>query len=123
MDSPTRLLLVEDEPDLRDALAEYLEASGFSVLVAGNAEEAYRAAQDQLPAVILSDLSLPDARGEAFLEEFHKRYPACLLFVHSGDSSFMPSPQLRALGLAPEHVFCKPADLSAMTSRLWGALR
>jgi DNA-binding response OmpR family regulator len=123
MDSPTHLLLVEDEPDLRDALAEYLEASGFSVLVAGNAEEAYRRAQTQLPAAIVCDLSLPDARGDAFLEDFHTKYPSCLLFVHSGDSSFIPSPQLKAFGLVSEHVFSKPADLSLMTKCLWAALR
>jgi DNA-binding response OmpR family regulator len=123
MDSPTHLLLVEDEPDLRDALAEYLEASGFAVLVAGNAEEAYRAAQDHLPAGVLCDLSLPDARGDVFLEQFHTKYPACVLFVHSGDSSFVPSPQLKAVGLVPEHVFSKPADLSLLTKCLWAALR
>ena len=96
------LLLVEDEPDLREALGEYFDACGFSVLEAGSAKEAYAVAATREPQIVLSDLSLPDCRGDAFLGEFHSRYPKCLLYVHSGDSSFVPSPTLKAAKSSPQ---------------------
>jgi DNA-binding response OmpR family regulator len=116
--SSVSLLLVEDEPDLKEALGEYFEACGFSVAAAETAEQAFRLARDTPPRIILSDLSLPDARGDEFLQEFHVAFPACLLYVHSGDSSFVPSDRLRAAGLTQDHVFPKPSDLSWMVSRL-----
>ncbi|HTH13199.1 MAG TPA: response regulator [Spirochaetia bacterium] len=111
------LLLVEDEPDLKEALGEYLEVCGFAVAAAETAEEAFRLAKETPPQVVLSDLSLPDARGDDFLQEFHRAYPSCLLYVHSGDSSFVPSAGLRAAGLTPDHVFPKPSDLGSMVTK------
>lgn len=117
MDTLTPLLLVEDEPDLREALSEYLEACGFAVTGVATAGEALRSAASQPPAIVLSDLSLPDRRGDLFLEEFHSRWPEVLLYIHSGDSSFVPSGPLMASGLTPGRVFSKPCDLSSMVAR------
>jgi len=111
------LLLVEDEPDLREALGEYLEACGFSVAAVSTAAEAFASAQHQEPRILLTDLSLPDRRGDAYLEEFHRDHPGCLLYVHSGDSSFVPSSALVACGLTRDHVLAKPADLGRMVDR------
>ena len=120
--SQVPLLLVEDEPDLRDALGEYLGACGFAVTAAATAGEASQAARIHPPRLILTDLSLPDLRGDTLLEEFHQEHPDCLLYVHSGDSTFFPSPRLQAIGLAPDHIFSKPADLAAMVVRLMSDL-
>ncbi len=117
------LLLVEDEPDLRDALKEYLEASDFLVLAAESAEMALRITRGRAPAVVLTDLSLPDLRGDSFLEQFHAEHPKCLMFVHSGDSTFVPSPSLQSIGLLPNHVFSKPADLAWMAAEIQSALK
>ena len=111
------LLLVEDEPDLREALSEYLEACGFSVRAAGTATEALVTARANPPRILLTDLSLPDRRGDSFIAEFHRDHPRCLLYVHSGDSSFVPPPALIACGLTPAHVLSKPADLGTMVAQ------
>lgn len=115
--SDISLLLVEDEPDLRDALKEYLEACAFSVVAVATAAEALQTAGPAAPRILLTDLTLPDRRGDSFLEDFHLRWPDCLLYVHSGDSSFVPSKALEACGLTRDHVFAKPCDLSSMVAR------
>lgn len=117
MDRNVSLLLVEDEPDLREALGEYFEACGFSVTAVATAKDALMAAGGQQPAILLTDLSLPDRRGDAYLEEFHQAHPLCLLYVHSGDSTYVPSESLVACGLTPDHVLIKPSDLKSMVAR------
>ena len=111
------LLLVEDEPDLREALAEYLGACGFAVDAVSTAAGAFASAQTRPPRILLTDLTLPDRRGDSYLQEFHELHPDCLLYVHSGDSSFVPSPPLVGCGLTGDHVLSKPADLTQMVKK------
>lgn len=117
MENSIPLLLVEDEPDLREALGEYLEACGFLVRAVGTATEALVVAQGWAPRILLTDLSLPDRRGDSYLAEFHRTHPDCRLYIHSGDSSFVPGSELIACGLTRDHVLAKPADLSSMVAR------
>jgi DNA-binding NtrC family response regulator len=63
-----RLLLVEDDASLRGFLAEELEENGYSVLAAATLSEGRRLLQDQIPDIILSDLKLPDGRGDSLLD-------------------------------------------------------
>jgi DNA-binding response OmpR family regulator len=58
-----RLLLVEDDPLLRDALVLLLENSGFAVHEAGNGAAALRTAAEHRPDLMLLDLGLPDMAG------------------------------------------------------------
>jgi two-component system, cell cycle response regulator DivK len=58
-----RVLLVDDYPDAREMYAEYLEFSGFDVVQAANGVEALQRASDDMPDIILMDLSLPVMDG------------------------------------------------------------
>jgi len=58
-----QLLLVEDDPLLRDALVALLENSGFAVHEAGNGTTAIRTATEHRPDLVLLDLGLPDMAG------------------------------------------------------------
>jgi two-component system, chemotaxis family, chemotaxis protein CheY len=63
------VLVVEDEPDLRDSLAEALGDSGVDVAVAGDGLEALELLRAGLvPSVILADLNMPRLDGAAFVE-------------------------------------------------------
>lgn len=57
------ILLVEDDPLLRDAFRLLLEDAGYRVLEAGTAAEALAAVAGEPPALILLDLGLPDLPG------------------------------------------------------------
>jgi CheY-like chemotaxis protein len=58
-----RVLLVDDYPDAREMYTEYLEYSGFDVIQAANGMEALQQAAEQVPDIILMDLSLPVMDG------------------------------------------------------------
>ena len=57
------ILIVEDEPDLRQLYAHELAMSGFDVIQAGNGEDAIATISLRAPDVVLMDLSLPIVDG------------------------------------------------------------
>jgi len=57
------ILLVEDDPLLRDAMRMLLEDAGYRVREAGSAGQASAAFDSERPAVVLLDLGLPDRHG------------------------------------------------------------
>ncbi|MFB8004172.1 response regulator transcription factor [Nocardia sp. NPDC056000] len=61
--SNMRVLVVDDEPNIRDLLGAALRASGFSVTVAANGVEALAAAAATTPDIVVLDVMLPDMDG------------------------------------------------------------
>ena len=59
----SRLLLIEDEEDLRIVLQYSLKKEGFDVLIAGTGEEGLRLVREHSPQLLILDLNLPDMSG------------------------------------------------------------
>jgi DNA-binding NarL/FixJ family response regulator len=64
-----QLLLVDDEPGLREAVKEYLQESGFSVQTASNAREGWDMMQHNIPDLVISDIMMPQVDGYQFLKQ------------------------------------------------------
>ncbi len=64
-----QLLLVDDEPGLREAVKDYLQESGFSVQVASNAREGWQLMQQNPPDLLISDIMMPQVDGYQFLKQ------------------------------------------------------
>jgi len=64
-----QILLVDDEPGLREAVQAYLEDSGFIVRTASNAQEGWTLLQQEIPDVLISDIMMPQVDGHAFLAQ------------------------------------------------------
>ena len=60
---PSRVLIAEDEPDIRDLLAFHLEREGFEVALAATGDEALRQVSASVPDLLLLDLMLPLVNG------------------------------------------------------------
>lgn len=58
-----RILVVEDDPDIRRILKDNLELGGYNVCATSTGREALSLVEDYRPAAILLDLSLPDIDG------------------------------------------------------------
>lgn len=66
------ILIIEDEPDLRETLKDLLEISGFKVMTASNGKEGLEHIRSTgFPCLILLDLMMPVMNGWQFLEELH----------------------------------------------------
>ena len=74
------ILVVEDDRDLREAIADTLELAGFNVDVAPSAEQAQCVLHDRPVAMVISDVNMPGMDGHALLEAV-KRDKPCLPFM------------------------------------------
>jgi CheY-like chemotaxis protein len=85
-----RILIVEDDADIREALAEAMADSGAEVVVAADGIDALgQLRSGPAPSVILLDLRLPRLGGEAFLREMradprYERVPVITMTAGSG---------------------------------------
>jgi len=67
-----QLLLVDDEPGLRQAVQAYLEDDGFTVHVASNAQEGWDLLQRISPDLVISDVMMPQVDGYQFLKQLRE---------------------------------------------------
>jgi two-component system nitrogen regulation response regulator NtrX len=85
MSSP-HILVVDDEPDIRNLLQEILEDEGFEVSVAENASYAREARRQRRPDLILLDIWMPDTDGITLLKEWsndgHIDVPVIMMSGH-----------------------------------------
>ncbi|MEB3295689.1 MAG: response regulator transcription factor [Synechococcales bacterium] len=64
-----QLLLVDDEPGLREAVQAYLEDSGFTVHTATNGNEGWEMVQRVMPELVISDIMMPQVDGYQLLKK------------------------------------------------------
>jgi DNA-binding response OmpR family regulator len=114
MGTPRRVLLVEDDQDIRDAVAESLEQAGYGVSTAENGASAISSleAAGELPHLILLDLMMPVMDGEHFLKEMKKNaswasVPVVLLTADG-------NAQAKAARLGVSNGLRKPIDVDAL---------
>ncbi len=75
MKSADRILVVDDEPVIRETLAEFLQQEGFAVVAVGTGEDALQKAAKQRFDVVLCDVNLPGLDGIEVLERFARVSP------------------------------------------------
>ena len=68
-----RILIVDDDPDILEALAEILDAEGFEVDRARNGKEALERMSAQPPSLVLLDLMMPVMDGWEFSQQLKTR--------------------------------------------------
>jgi len=65
----TKILIVEDEEDMRDTLADRFKQEGYEVLQAKNGEEGFNVALREKPAIILTDILMPKKHGIEMIKD------------------------------------------------------
>jgi CheY-like chemotaxis protein len=70
-----RILVVDDEENLRDVLVEVLKRDGHEVQSAGDGIEGLRLTRDSRYDLVITDLRMPDLEGPALYEALRQQYP------------------------------------------------
>ncbi|WNL37717.1 response regulator transcription factor [Halomonas sp. PAMB 3232] len=89
----TRILIVDDEPQIRRFLRISLASQGYSVIEAENGEQALGAVYTQAPDVVLLDLGLPDMDGHEVLRDIreHSSVPVIVVSVRDREEEKVSS--------------------------------
>jgi two-component system cell cycle sensor histidine kinase/response regulator CckA len=116
-----RLLVIEDEPALREALVESLELWHYEVLTSANGEEALALlAQDSSIDLIVSDVIMPKMGGLVFVQALRQRGLSTRVIFISGHPVDMPLATLQSLGV--HEVLPKPLDPVRLSQAIAAAL-
>ncbi|GBU15988.1 MULTISPECIES: response regulator transcription factor [Methylobacterium] len=112
----TRVLIVEDDADIRSMLARGLEAEGFSVGMAGRVEDALSAARDDAPGAVVLDITLPDGSGHDVCRSLREGgYPGPILFLSARDEI---RDRAEGLALGADDYIVKPFVFDELVARL-----
>jgi DNA-binding response OmpR family regulator len=111
-----RVLVVDDEPDVRAVLVEYLQTKGFDPLQASSGDEALECVRHWRPDIVLLDIALPGLSGIETLRRLKTTWPrTCVVMVSANDDSDVAQ-QTLAMGAA-DYV-PKPVDFGYLDSVL-----
>jgi CheY-like chemotaxis protein len=112
--------VVDDDPDILEALSEILESEGFAIQQARNGQEALEILEKVSPSLILLDLMMPVMDGWEFAEKMRRRvdWSQIPVIVLSADRNIGGrARELGALGY-----LAKPFELSALLSLVQSSL-
>jgi len=120
MNASPRVLVIDDEPQIRRFLDIGLRAEGYEVLLAATGAEGLALAATQSPDLVILDLGLPDMEGHAVLAELRQwsQLPVLMLSVRNAESE-----KVSALDQGANDYMTKPFGIQELMARLRALLR
>ena len=85
---PTRVLVVDDDPGIRNFLRMLLELEGYVVATVGNGLEALEAQRRDPAAIVLTDIFMPDVEGMETIVKLREEFPHAKIIVMSGGGAY-----------------------------------
>lgn len=117
---PSRVLIVDDEPRVREVVAAYLEREGFRVDEAADADQARSMLRDPVPDLVVLDVMFPGASGLDLLTELRARsaVPVILLTARAEEGD-----RVLGLELGADDYVVKPFSPRELVARVRSVLR
>ncbi len=103
-----KILIVDDEENIRDFLAELISAKGYSVTAAESAEEALVILGEQTIRVMSFDLMMPGMKGDELCRTIKGMYPLTIIYALTAHISLFGVQDCIESGF--DDVFLKPVD-------------
>ena len=116
-----KLLVVDDEPNIRELLSTSLRFAGFEVVSAGNGRDALAAAESHAPDLAVLDVMLPDMDGFTVTRRLRaagKHFP--VLFLTAKDDT---EDKVTGLTVGGDDYVTKPFSLDEVVARIRAVLR
>src|SRR3954453_2816281 len=114
------ILVVDDEPTLRETLAENLELDGFRVVTAADGREALERFRQSQPDLVILDLMLPELSGIEVCREIRRESGVPILMLTARDSEL---DKVVGLELGADDYVTKPFGLRELLARIRALLR
>ncbi|RRR69540.1 MAG: response regulator [Candidatus Viridilinea halotolerans] len=117
-----KILVVDDNFDNRNIIAQMLRLSGFLVVVAGDGYQAIEMTEREIPDLILMDLSMPRMDGWSATARIKERPELAHVPVIAVTGHATRDDIERALSAGCRDYLIKPIDMDAMLHKVQGAL-
>jgi DNA-binding NtrC family response regulator len=111
-----KVLLVDDEKDFLDIMAERMGARGIDVSTAGSAEDALKMVQAESYDAVIIDFLMPEMDGFSALKLFRESQPDLSVILLTANVT--EEKRLEAIKLGALDVIEKPADLNLLTQKI-----
>jgi DNA-binding response OmpR family regulator len=120
MEAEARVLVVDDEPMVRDVLSRYLEQSGFEVEAAGDGERALAAFDAHPPDLVLLDLMLPRLDGFEVFRRIRARNDSPVIMITARGQT---TDRIAGLEIGADDYVSKPFSPAEVVARVRSVLR
>ena len=114
-----RVLVVDDDADMRLTLKLALELAGYAVEVAANGAEALEVQRREAADVLITDIFMPDSDGFEAIDAFRRQFPQTKIVVVSGGAQFSKRdylPDAELMGV--DATLQKPFEVDALLGLL-----
>ena len=114
----TKILVVDDEPNIVQTLQDRLEMNEYEVITAGDGREGLKKAQQEKPDVILLDVIMPVMDGHEMLEALRRQpdYDDISVIMLTARSQTQDIARANACGI--DEYIVKPFDLSELLEKI-----
>jgi len=110
-----KILLVDDDPNIRQLVNLYLEKEGFEVTMAARGDEALKLFKESPPSLILLDIMLPGMDGWQVCREVRKVSNIPIIMLTAKDETF---DKVLGLELGADDYVAKPFDMKELVARI-----
>ena len=117
----TKILIVEDDPNIRFGLEEVLEAEGFAITVCERGDHAVEAVLKEEPALVLLDIMLPGKNGYDVCKELRKRKISVLILMLTAKGQEIE--KVVGLDFGADDYLTKPFGVRELVARIRALLR
>ncbi len=113
MDNSKKILVIDDDPSIREMLTEVLVDEGYSVDAASDGVEALRMIKSSQPQLIVTDIIMPEQDGVGVMLQLSKEHPDIKIIAISGGGRISPESYLyMAEKFGAIKTFTKPFDIN-----------
>jgi CheY-like chemotaxis protein len=104
-----KILLVDDEAQLRQMIKTLLERAGYTVMEACNGREASQILEQWTPGLVLTDIVMPEKEGFELIRDLRRNHSNIRIIAMSGGARIGSQTYLRiAEGLGADYILAKP---------------
>src|SRR6201989_192265 len=116
----TRVLIVEDDPNIVDLIRSNLAVRGFDTLVSTDGSKALSLLETEQPDMVLLDLMLPEADGFELCRRIRERSPVAIIVVSARGGE---QDKVTALNMGADDYMTKPFGIEELLARILATLR
>jgi two-component system OmpR family response regulator len=120
VDDTRRILVVDDDREIRDMVRDYLTEEGFLVSEAGDGETMYRILENEPVDLVILDIRLPGDDGLTLAAELHWKMPVGILMLSSKDELV---DKVAGLEVGADDYIVKPFHLRELLARVRSVMR